>query len=307
MAALQSDLDVLRLYSKASFRGAAFNYVQMRSTLSHDQAEHKYPGKAGALVEGMGRNPQLFTFKVVFRRGLGGSDPAQHFPNDWRAFVTACEDPSTGPLVHPEYGTVKVKCKKVDTDWMADRRDGCDVDVEFVETLDTADEEALLFTDKSPGADASAAARDYEKEIADVDYDPGTPDAVAPDLLTSLKALDGLLAQASLGVNNISAQFDAYLGAVDTLIQDLNAQDNPKLQAAISALQKLYGSVIKMAENALSISGKPITQKVVENGGPINIVAGSFGMSCGDFCKLNPAIADKSSVNSGTMVFVYDK
>jgi hypothetical protein len=221
--------------------------------------------------------------------------------------MEACADPKTGPLKHPEFGIVNVKCKSCNVAWTPEKRDGCDVEAEFIETLITADEESLLFASQSPAAYATAAARDFDAAIKDGGYKPPVEPAMKPDLLTSIKGLDGLLTQASLGIANVGAQFDAVLGAIDRTLEDLNAQDNPKLQAAIDALVRTFAGVVAMAEKAVAVKGREITQKTVANGGPINIVAGAFGMGVQDFLRLNPSLASQSGVVAGTVVLVFEK
>jgi prophage DNA circulation protein len=307
MALPANDLDVLRLYSNAKFRNVEFAIAEMRVSFSQEQVEHGYPGKDVELIEGTGRKSRVFSFRIPFRRGLGGQDPAIHFPTRWREFTEAMADGSTGVLKHPEFGDVNVKPTSWNTNWNPGVRDGVDVEAEFKETLKAADEEALIFQNKSPSADASAAARDYEAAIEDSGFEPEEPEELQPDLLSSLAQIDGLITQASLGFQNVAGQIDAYLGAIDTLIQDLQVEDNPRLQEPIDALVRLFTSVQKMAESAVGTKGREVTQKEVTNGGPISIVAGSFGMGAQDFCRLNPNLAASTSVDSGTLVLVFER
>lgn len=274
----------------------------MSVQLTQDLAEHKYPYRDVALIEGMGRASNVYKFSIPFRNGV--ANHAFLYPDKWREFLTACADKKGGKLLHPEFGVVNVKCRSVQTSYDSMRRDGVDVEVEFVETLVKADEDALLFGGNSPAAAALAAAYDFDGEINDGGYKLVYPVSVKPDLLSAMKALNGLLAQISLGIGNIGAAFDGVLGGIDEMIQTLEGENNPALAAAIAAATAAYAATLQLAQTVTGGS-RDVSQAIIVRDANISAAAGALGQSLPDFLKLNPALGTETSLRAGTTVLIY--
>lgn len=294
--------DVLQFYKDAKFRGVAFPYTEMRVSLSQDNVEHKYPYRDAGLIEGVGRASNIFTFKAPFRNGTTGHSDL--FPTVWRSLLTACADKSTGELVHPEMGTVNVKCKSCTTSFDAMRRDGVDVDLEFVETLTKSDEDAILFGSSSPAAATMAAAVDFDKAISDTGFTQVYPESLKPDLLSAMKALNGLVSQIGLGLANIGAAIDGMLGDLDGMISLLESENNPALAGAIAAATAAFAATIALAQT-ITGGGRDVSMAVVVRDSNLSAAAGVLGQKVDDFLKLNPALGTQTRIPAGTQVLIY--
>jgi hypothetical protein len=66
MANELNDIDILRQYGRGSFRGVEFPVASMKTGITQDQAEHKYPGKNTALSGGI---------RVTNLAEIAGRDP----------------------------------------------------------------------------------------------------------------------------------------------------------------------------------------------------------------------------------------
>lgn len=274
----------------------------MTVTLTQDVAEHKYPYLDVSLIEGTGRASNVYTFQAPFRNGI--ANHPNLFPSGWRDFLAACADKKGGKLLHPEFGVVNVKCKSVKTSWDPMKRDGVDVDVEFIETRIKADEDILMFNQGSPAASAMASAYDFDSAITDGGFTVEYPESLKPDLLSAIKQLNGLMSQISLGLGNIGAQFDAVLGDIDGLIQTLQGKNNPALAAAIAALTSTYASVMAMAQSITSKS-RDVSMAVVTRDSNLSAAAGALGQKTDEFLKLNPALGTQTRITAGTQVLIY--
>jgi len=298
-----SDLDIARNLLTPSFRNVAFYCGPWSFSFEQGQSAHLFPDRDAGLIEGTGRDPATYKFTAYFRNGIAGSTVPQ-YPVNWRAFVAACTDKSTGTLVHPELGPISVKCKSMDTSFDMMRRDGVDVDVVFIESPAAEDELTDLLKQASPTAQALSAARDLDNAIGNISPIPVYPDAVAPSLLESMKRLTGALAMFRMGVGNIGSGVDGMLGALGELRDSIAATGDPKAYKALDALTRAFDAVVFIALNA-KLKGKPITAVSVRAQAPATAIATLFNTPIDDFLRMNPGAADRATVRAGSLVFVY--
>lgn len=306
----KSDLDVLALMIQPKWRGIEFHCGPWSMEGDHDIAEHKFPDRPAGLMEHTGRNPMRFSFTAYFRNGITGSGTSSlpEYPDNWRAFIAACSDGSTGELVHPELGPIKVKCKSHKTSCEPGKRDGVDVEVQFIESPPAEAELDDLLNKPSPMGAAITSARDLDDATGDIDPIPEYPDSISPSALESMKALSGALAQFKLGLGNLGAAIDSYVGGFIELRDTLLANGDPATTTkAILALDIIVDALLAIASGAggTAAKAKPITQAVVQSDSTPDAIAGFFSMPVDEFLKLNAALASKSKVAGGTGVFVY--
>jgi len=266
----------------------------------HDHVEHLYPDRDSGFIEATGRRPATYTFTAIFRNGLAGfkSPP---YPTEWRKFVGACLDRSTAPLVHPELGELKAKCKSLRTQWDPMRRDGVEVDVTFRETTDSEDELAAAF--EKVASYPTADAGDLDNALGNISPTPKLPAPLPPSLLDSLKQLSGAIQQAKLGLGNVGGLISSYVGALDSLRQQLEGLGNPSTYKALASIDAMIVALLDI-QTAPVTKSKPISQATVKADAPLASVASFFRMKLDDFLRLNPGLASKTTVSAGTMVLI---
>lgn len=310
---MASDLDVARKLLTPRFRGVAFHCGGWEFGLEHDHAQHKFQDRDGGLIEATGRAPSSFSFTAYFRNGIAtaangepGLDDVEQYPQNWRKFVAACTNRSTGDLVHPELGTLKVKCKSCKTTFDPAKRDGVDVQVEFVESPVEDEELSALLKQQSPMGAALAEARVLDNATGNISPVPEYPESLSPNALESIKQLSGAFAQFKAGLGNIAAQFDAVVNAIGELRDSISdaGQESADAYKAIASCDKLVVALVEAASGA-STKAKPVTQATVNDTATPDTVAGFFGTPLDDFLRMNPAVADKSFIDGGTQVFVF--
>jgi hypothetical protein len=302
MAAKRSDLDVASKYLEAQWRGLPFFCGPMSFGFDQQHAIHAYPDRDGAFIESTGRNPAVYKFTAIFRNGIAGSRLL--FPVKWQEFVGACADRTAGKLQHPVLGEVNAKCRSCQTSWTPERRDGADVELEFIEASNSEDELAELLKGNAIG-NCVSAARDLDDAMGEMNPTPELPDTWKPSLLESVKALSGALAQFKMGLGNLAATVDSFLGACSELRDTIDALDDPATYRALSALDRLFVGLLTLADESSTSGGKQVTMVSVLRDSDLGQVAASFRLDLADLLKLNPALASKTTVAKDTLVFVY--
>jgi len=156
-----------------AFDGISFPIATFGTDFNHDIAQHKRPDRDGARLEHTGRNPITLQVHGLFYNGLifdiSANTSDLLYPTVYKAALLRCADGTTGNVVHPELGTLRMKCVSWKSVTTAERRDGCAVDMSFVE--DNEDSDGDLGT-ASPLAFAtfSATALDAQLNALSVKY-----------------------------------------------------------------------------------------------------------------------------------------
>ena len=122
--------DALVKQQVLAFDGLSFPITTFSTDFSHDIAQHKRPDRDGARLENTGRNPIVLQVRGLFRNGLifdiSANTSDLLYPVVYKAVLQRCADGKTGDLVHPELGTLRMKCASFKSVTTAERRDGCD-------------------------------------------------------------------------------------------------------------------------------------------------------------------------------------
>lgn len=163
--------DVLEKLLSAKWRDIEFPVTRMRMSIAHDLVEHKFWGVDGARVEDTGLAPIRFTFSAPLFRGIAPGRAERWdelYPTQFRALAVAFTKKSTGVLQHPEFGEFTCKAERMDVDWEATQRGGCDAELSFVETKISNDEERL-FGSRSPAATFETCAKTLDNAALKAD------------------------------------------------------------------------------------------------------------------------------------------
>lgn len=305
-ATKRSDLDVFAATELASFRGAEFVCGPLSWSFDQQHAVHTYPDRDAGYVESTGRNPAIFSFVAIFRRGVvgpgGGRDA---YPTNFQRLQGACADRTAGELVHPLIGTLKAKCQRFDVQADPNRRDGVDVNVSFIEATDREDELVDLLGQTSALGSAYDGARSFDSAYSGlVPAPPELPDSLKPSLLDSIKQLSGALAQVRLGVGNMISQVEGYASAINDLTDQVIALDNPKNYPAIQALEKVFAAVLRLGQEAQKRT-RPVRPVLLPRAMSVAEAAGAYATPIGEFCRLNPLAATRDLLPANFLAVVY--
>lgn len=291
--------DVFKNIDAVSFRGVQFHVASNEWGFNHDLVQHKYPYRAVGAVEETGLNASQFNFQALFLNGLFGTSQIQ-YPDNFRAFVKATRDGTSGELVHPFLGKLKVKCESVRVQFDPKVRNGVTCQVSFLESPDDEEQITGLLGQGADLAYGSAAQADEDLSS----YDLQKPAALSPNLLESLKGIAGSIDQFRRGVGNISSQIEAYTEALNELFDAVEALDDPGTWRINQSILEILDSLYRTAET-VGIKSKTTTQVTVQRASNIASIAQFFAMTIADFLDLNPGVARNTTIESGTVVLIY--
>lgn len=293
--------DVLAKELRAEFRGVEFFPVTFSFSFDQQHIVHSYADRDAARIESTGRNPATHSFQAIFQNGnLIASE--EQYPLAWRKMVAAFLDRSTGILLHPSLGPLKVKARAQSTQWDGTRRDGVTMSLDFVEASDEEDE---LSRRVSASASYSVEYEAGQLDGANPTAKVKNPDPLLePSLLDSIKKLTGAISMAQASLGNVAALVESYANAIGDLTDKLEELNEPSDAGVIEALKRLYSSVLDLVP-ATRAKGRPVTMVSVVRDAQTSAVAAAFSNKLEDLLSLNPALGSKTSVAAGTQIFVY--
>jgi len=325
-----------------------FPIAKAHISLQHDIATHSFWGKDGERQESTGRKSLVFAASIPFRNGIFPGTNEKWgilYPETYSAFIKATANRATGVLSHPVFGDIKCKVRSVETELDATRRDGVDVEVTWVETIEPGDTGATSIRSVesvSIGAtslDAELVAATKNKlTAAGLLKKPKTEPSTSlfkfvqsiGDQITLLETrvggkIDKMYANAEIierAVTYPAQASNAVLRLSKRLVKDggdtrrraRNFVDDPNSTASAEAclnwpirqqIAILRNGLIDLRQNILA-SGKPIIFYTVPKNTTVAGIVASTGAKVPDLVKLNPGIVSKAIVPTGSVVRYYD-
>lgn len=300
--------DVLAQLLGPSWRGIPFPLVRLHNGGSNDLVEHKRPDQDGFHVEATGANNLVFAATIPFRNGvLAGPSELWNgrtlYPDVFRAFLLACADKSTGELIHPELGQINVKCRRFDWEYDANRRDGCDFDVEWIQSLDEGEFIGSI-SEPSPVSAAVALATQLDSDVAALS--PPPPELVPytasfSDMMRSLQAIPDTAALLSKQIGGVFHKIAAKIDALEDAMVRLN---NVRYWPIVEGLEHLRSSIFDL-EKTFGKDHKVIREYVVMRRTTLATLARLLGQKIDDLIRLNPLLVEDLNVPAGARVKFY--
>ena len=136
---------------EASWKGITFHIEAVEDQWQRRVAEHQYPGRAGANLEDLDREPVRVSLQaLVF---------GQRYKDELRALIAAFEEGGEGTLVHPVLGTITANCTAMRVRHDQERMNLASLDMTFVENqTDQAAFEVVEATVATAANEARASA-----------------------------------------------------------------------------------------------------------------------------------------------------
>lgn len=294
------------------WRSIAFPTTTFEVTLRHDLVQHKYPSKDGADVEAVGRAPLEFSAKIPFRNGIGGgpSETWQQnrkplYPDQFREFFKACADRETGVLEHPEFGKVVCRIENAKTVWDATRRDGVDVDVVWVETIDIESLESLL-AQPSPVSNAISNALALDDAIKT--RNPAVPKqdtTYKPDFADTMRGLQGISDQFQVLNARVAGKINSTLYRIDSLKSSVEKSADVKDWPILQAIENLKAAANDIRTELVRSNRKTVVFYVAPKDMTLGAVSNETGAAIGDLVVLNPRLVSSPVIERGTTIRYY--
>jgi|GEM_PF-4662654 len=204
--------DVLAQLFAFKWRDVEIPISRMRMSLAHDLVEHKYWRVDGARVEDTGVAPVRISAEIPLLNGVqpgkNESWNPQLYPSVMRALLIAFARRETGPLQHPEFGTLTCKAENIDLDWDATKRGGCSASASWVETVD--DEIAHKIV-SSPASDAQGAAIELDENSTNIR-------SLVPDAPVFTESFESAMNRVMGAFDQVALQSSRAAGRIDAML-----------------------------------------------------------------------------------------
>jgi prophage DNA circulation protein len=302
--------DILARLHECSWRGIEFPVTRREFGFSQDQEAHRFIFRDEQLIESLGLTNPTYRYTIPFREDIARGPWKNLFVDVYPKFLDACTDRTKGILDDAVHGPVQCKVASLQETADPNRRDGVDVEVNFITAPDEDFSRTELGTQLSSvqGAQGLQGALDAQtaelddatkKQLADLNKDASVGRVNPLDFAT------GALNQVEVLGNQIAAGFGDVVFRMQRLDDSLARLRRPDLAPMRSVARALAMQATDLQQTALT--GNASRNRVVriyEVPAPIGkmALASALGSSIGDLLKLNPNIARATVVPTGTQV-----
>jgi len=305
---MTTSLDVLEQLIGPEWRGIPFPLLGMRTSGSTDMVEHKRPDQDGFHVEATGANNLVITATIPFRNSLRAAPSEKWagqtlFPDIFRRFVAACANAMTGELVHPDLGKLNVKCRTFNWNYDPNKRDGCDFDVEWVQSLDDGEFIGSISV-YSPVATGIAVASKLDEQI--VIMFPAPPELLEDpvsfsDMMRSLQAIPDTATLLSKQVGGIFHRIVAKLDRLEDALARFNAT---RWWPIVDGMEHLRATVFDL-QRKFAVDHKAIREYLVRVPSTLAVLAQLLDQKLDDMIRLNRDKLEKPVIPAGARVKYY--
>lgn len=294
-------LDILAHLKPLKFRGIEVPCLTNSIKVAQNLVEHNQYGVSGGEQENTCRKSAHLSFIIPFRAGIVWKPSL--YPKVMRDFWNACCDRTTGPLSHPEFGLMDVKVADFDLTWQPNARDGADMNVSFVESIEKG--LRIELTASSPITYASAIADELEKLGPTVNL-PAFDNSTGTTLKGALNKIKGAMMLAQLSAASLLSDISSTIEGVNSLIDFASSLTDPNAWPVVSGLKDIVAALVQIEEDIGTLKGKKKLEiKYTVSDASPTLVASQFGTNLEDLFKANPSLAVLDPIPANTMVFVF--
>ncbi len=295
--------DVLKQLRVASFRGIIFPIVARTFGFQQAQTEHRFIFKDDQLIEALGRQNPTFRYTIPFREDIFASpwNGANLFTRVYPLFLEACRDRSNGDLRDPIHGQQQVKCSSLQETIDVNRRDGVDVDVDFIFSPNQDAVASSLGSEITTIEGSKALARDFDADVATIDFPPQEPAPQAT--LDPFTLITSVANQLETNGNKIQAALSDVGFRAERAIDSIDRLKDPKLSPTRQTGRRLIAAQ-RRAQETFGAAGPRRVLRVHTVQGNIGVIAlaGNLGNKPQEFLAINPGLARSPQVKKGKQV-----
>lgn len=312
-------IDVMETMFPASWRGIEFPVSRMRASLAHDLVEHKTWGRDGAKVEDTGLAPLRLSFTSPMLRGItpGRTERwGELYPRQFMALLAAFRKTAKGSLHHPQFATILCKAERMEVDWDAARRGGCDVELSFVETLAEEDEDIIKRGRLDDPTVVETAAATLEKPTTKADLKallrakglplpPYLADKDPFSFTDAINSVKKVLDYPSLLERRVGGKIDSIAYQLDRVADSAKSAKSALTWPITAAVERSKASLHDMQGNLLAGTKRIGLFTVPADTTLAGVARQIRGAKVGDLAKLNPELVLNPEIPRGTIVRHY--
>jgi hypothetical protein len=248
-----------------------------------------------------GAENRRFTYTIPMREDIAAGPYERLFTVGLTQLYRDMLNRAPGPLIDPTWGEVTCVPASWSNSLDPNRRDGTDVDVEFVEWKDIASEtDTAGGVDTLQGLESDAGALDAEVAAVAREAQVPSPEP-ATDPLSAIAGVGAQLTRSRDRVTASLAQTSNRLEKIEAALDDLQDPLNGEL---IRETRRLRVSTARLAEKAEPT--RVVRNTTANTNKALAAIAAELAMSIADLLKLNPDLAKSPVVLAGTPILFYD-
>jgi len=277
--------DLLKQLRTPQWRDIQFPITARRFGFSQEQSKKRFVFKDQQLIESLGRENPTYGYTIPFREGIAKGGFKALFIEQYPLFLAACEDRTAGILIDPIHGQKRVKCVSFSETLDVNRKDGIDVDVEFI--VAPLESEIDEDEDKSLPIKTLDAGRDYsaflDGEIEKTDWPQQQQPESTQDLFDSINSIGD---QISVFQSRVEANMYKLAYECNRTAATIDKLRDPQLATTRRAARKMALGARNLARAATT---PPNPVKVVKNEVAIGKLAcaAAYNMTVDQFDKYN--------------------
>lgn len=279
-------VDALALVDHLTWRGNIYPVSARSASFRHEQVEHTIQYRANDYPEPIGPHSFLFRYTFPMREGIAKGPYKNLFNVGLTVLVRDCRNKEPGELFDPFYGKFRVVPVSFEETTDITRRDGTDVQVEFLHAPHILDGEPLLLDNITgiQGLASQAGLLDQELKAANFGQ------IASPQGLTSaLSAINGAGRRALRQIDRVSAQMDHVAFELKSIEDTADAAENPQNWRLRDSARSLRDQTIK-AKERLTDPTRKIKRVTLRFAKTIGAIAADAGMSLKELLDLNPRL-----------------
>ncbi len=309
--------DLFAKLKEFQWKGIAFPSAEDDVEIRQDLVIHRFADRNGGYAENTGRHPIQITARIPFLNQIypGGKEswPAGAlYPYQWRLFIAACLDGTSGTLQHPELGPLNCKIEIGKTTWSGKVRGGVWVQATWIESDDTqANDVGNDLSNATPQALLVTSSSDLDATIATLQAAVTAQQNPLPPFQFSFDDLANFV----IGVIDIPTLMQKEnQGRIGNLIYQADrVQDavqesplfGPMLWPMFQAATRIKDAAYNAALAPAIAGGKPILTKQIAKDSTLAQAALFVGSDITSFIVLNYALVSVPVLPAGTTVRYY--
>ncbi len=298
--------DVFLQLQDAAWRGIKFPVADSSEFgFSHEHAGHRIIFRDDKLIESLGRENPTYRYTAPMREDLMVAPwRGKHlFTKVYPDLLAACLDRSRGILIDPFHGARPAKCASLREVRSVNRRDGIDVELEFI----LAPEEGEVITDLGQEIrsiqGASLEALRIDSALKKVNYPRQLP---PPEpLVDPFDAISGIGDQLDVAKNKVNAKLLDVASRAERAAETINKLKKPEMASTRAAALRLQAAALQLEETVAVGKARPLRTVITQTSSGLASLAALHGMTVEEFLKLNPDLARSPLVKSGTEVRIF--
>lgn len=295
---------------QGSYKGVVFAVLEIAMSTGARVVFHEFPHRPGQRAEYLGRRATTGTiFAAMFNtlQHQPGGGQNRQWPDGLQLLRERVQEPKSGPLVVPTYGTFPRAVVHLDERYTGTARNGAFVVLHFAEDLgDVLAKGTLSVQGRLPQLASDAAnelgAAKLKLRLAIEDAESrATNDG---DLRSAIDSLRDSLKQLDEDVARPIRQAEAIVDSIDELLSTAASLSDPTNWKARDALLDLRDATSRVTQEALS-SARSLTTFLTNTPTTAVAVAAATRNALEDVLRLNVNV-DPHDIAEGEILLVYE-